>query len=75
MDGTYIKLRIRWLSDCFQIYLRNTRTICEQHNTAMRSMNEKLLKAVTVSYLNMPSNAVHIIGIEHDDITDIEDED
>jgi hypothetical protein len=53
-DGTYIKLRIRWLSDCFEVYLRNTHTICEQHNTAMRSMNEQLLKAVAVSQLNLP---------------------
>ena len=30
--GPYIKLRLRWLSDCYEIYLRNTRKICEQHN-------------------------------------------
>ena len=23
-DGPYIKLRLRWLSDCFEVYLRNT---------------------------------------------------
>ena len=74
-DGTYIKLRIRWLSDCFQVYLRNTHTICEQHNVAMRSMNEELLKAVAVSFLNLPSHAVHIVGIEDIALTDIEDDD
>ena len=29
MDGTYIKLHIRWISDCFQVYLHNTHTIFE----------------------------------------------
>ena len=74
-DGSYIKLRIRWLSDCFQVYLRNTHTICEQHNTAMRSMDVKLIKAFAVSQLNLPDEAVHVTGIVHEDITDIEDED
>ena len=74
-DGSYIKLRIRWLSDCFQVYLQNAHTICEQHNTAMRSMNEQLLKAVVVSQLNMSADAVHITGIENLDLTDIEDKD
>ena len=74
-DGTYIKLRIRWLSDCFQVYLHNTHSICEQHNTAMRTLNETLLKAVKVSQINMPSHAVHIAGTIDNDFTDVEDDD
>lgn len=33
-DPTFIKQRLRWLSNCFEIYLRNTGTICDQHNEA-----------------------------------------
>ena len=31
-DGPYIKLRLRWLSNCFEVYLRNTDKIRAQHN-------------------------------------------
>lgn len=34
-DGTYIKLRLRWKSNCFEIYLRNTTTITRQHAEAL----------------------------------------
>lgn len=46
-DGPYIKLRLRWLSDCFEVYLRNTQRICEQHNDAMLTGNEIMLMALT----------------------------
>ena len=41
-DGTYIKLRIRWKSDCFEIYLRNTAAIRFQHAQAMALSNEEI---------------------------------
>lgn len=47
-SSDYIKLRIRWLSDCFQVYLRNTRTISEQHNAALMSVNEIIVNAITM---------------------------
>ena len=34
-DKTYIKLRLRWLSNCFNIYLRNTEVIMIQHLAAL----------------------------------------
>ena len=34
-DGTFIKLRLRWKSDCFEVYLRNTKVISEQHRDAL----------------------------------------
>ena len=58
-DGTYIKLRIRWLSDCFEIYLRNTSTICAQHNTALQGVNQQMMAAIAVSQANPPCYAVH----------------
>ena len=41
-DGTYIKLRLRWKSECFQIYLRNTATIRAQHTEALRLADDIL---------------------------------
>ena len=34
-DPSYIKLRLRWLSDCFQGYLRNTKRTSAQHAAAV----------------------------------------
>ena len=45
----YIILRIRWLSDCFHVYLRNSRTICDQHNASLMSVNEIIVKAITMA--------------------------
>jgi len=41
-DGTYIKLRLRWKSECFQIYLRNTATIRAQHTEALELADDLL---------------------------------
>jgi hypothetical protein len=34
-DGEYIKIRLRWRSDTFRLYLRNTEFIADQHNEAV----------------------------------------
>jgi len=34
-DGPHIKLRICWLSNCFEIYLRNSDRITSLHNEAL----------------------------------------
>ena len=34
-DGWYIKLRLRWMSECYNIYLCNTQLITAQHSDAM----------------------------------------
>lgn len=39
-SGYYIKLRLRWKSDCYEVYLRNTVTISSQHNTALEAAND-----------------------------------
>lgn len=46
MDGSYIKLRLRWKSNCFEIYLRNTARITTQHNDALVADNEDILRAL-----------------------------
>ena len=41
-DGSYIKLRLRWKSDCYALYLRNTAIICQQHAAALEMADEQL---------------------------------
>ena len=60
-DGAFIKLRIRWLSDCFHVYLRNTQRICAQHTAPLKDDN-LLLEAFTFTDNNIPSLAVHCRG-------------
>ena len=37
-DGSYIKLRLRWRSDTFMVYLRNTRKIAQAHMEAINQI-------------------------------------
>ena len=72
-DGPYIKLRLRWLSNCFEIYLRNTNNIADQHNAALDSVHDRMSAlAITVSNLN---EIVHTSGIVNIVMDDLEDED
>ena len=73
-DPCYIKLRLRWLSDCFQMYLRNTQRVCVQRNSTLRDVNDMILDALALSKTNIPPPAIHIIGLEESD-TELEDED
>ena len=61
MDGTYIKLRLRWKSDCFEIYLRNTTRITTQHNSALSYDNNDILAAIT----NITSNILPVEPIDN----------
>ena len=47
-SDAYIKLRIRWPSDCFKVYLCNTKTICEQHHAAQMTNDVILLNTITM---------------------------
>ena len=40
-DGTYIKLRMRWLSNCFEIYLRYTDNLAVQHGDALDDSHQR----------------------------------
>ena len=51
-DPSYIKLRLRWLSDCFQGYLRNTKRISAQHTAAVSETNMAILKAMEALHLH-----------------------
>ncbi|KAL7525503.1 hypothetical protein ACHAXR_001038, partial [Thalassiosira sp. AJA248-18] len=56
-DGPYIKLRLRWLSNCFEIYLRNTNTITMQHGVALESAHQRMVDMI----------------MDETDLTDVED--
>ena len=56
-DGAYIKLRIRWLSDCFHVYLKNTQRICSQHTAALKDDN-LLLASFAFTDNNIPALAI-----------------
>ena len=55
MDASYIKLRLRWKSNCFEVYLRNAPRIQAQHNEALSHANMALLQALTDITRNIPS--------------------
>ena len=67
-------MRLCWLSDCFQIYLRNTRRICQQHNAALKDVNDIVLKTLVLSEMNIPNDAVHDEGVSDTELN-LDDED
>lgn len=52
-EGWYIKLRLRWLSDCYEVYIRNTRRITWQHMEALSDDSGKM-QEVAISMANLP---------------------
>ena len=71
-DGSYIKLRLRWLSNCFEVYLRNTDRIRQQHEEALGGSNARMAKMVVDAMVN--GDCVHIRGVP-DLAIEVEDED
>ena len=72
-DGPYIKIRLRWLSDCYVVYLRNTDTIRLQHNEAMTGSHAMMAKLVVDAIAN--GQVLHVKGATNLDMDDLEDED
>ena len=51
-EGWYMKIRLCWLSDCYEVYIRNTNHIAPLHNDALRLANKTLAKtAITITSL------------------------
>ena len=71
-DATYIKLRLRWLNDCFLVYLRNIDMIMIQHNKALGPTYQHMIE-LAISHANLPD----VTGEQVVDLTipDLEDED
>ena len=58
-DGSCIRLSLCWLSECLQIDLRNNKRVCQQHNASLKDVNDIGLKALVLSEINIPEDAVH----------------
>ena len=72
-DATHIKLRLHWLSNCFEIYCRNTDTIQAQHVEALDSVHQRV-----VALAAQATGQNDIVFIEGDidmQMDDLEDED
>ena len=69
----YIKLRLRWLSDCFIVYLRNTQVIMEQHNEALAPAQARMI-TYAIDAANLPTTPAHMVPIDSS-LPDLEDED
>ena len=71
-DGWYIKLRLRWLSDCFEINLRNTKVITsQQHRDALDKANA-MLKGLAIIAANLPGT-LELSGLVDDLMYVLED--
>jgi hypothetical protein len=72
-DGWYIKLRLRWLSNCYEIYLRNTDRIISQHNEAIAIANRRL-NEIAITPANLP-DVLADASMHNIDTYELEDED
>ena len=72
-DGPFIKLRLRWLSNCFEVYLRNTETINSQHAFALNDIHSRMAN-IAISSANL-NEVVFIVGVEDIQMPELEDED
>lgn len=70
-DATYIKLRLRWESDCFLGYLRNTEVIMEQHNVALDRAHTRML---ALGAYDLPDAPAHLVPVDAS-LPDLEDDD
>lgn len=75
MDGSYIKLRLRWKSDCFELYLRNSNRITLRHNLALLDDNTDLLRAIADIATNLlPVVDMALLTLD-DSLPELNDED
>ena len=72
-DAPYIKIRLRWLSDCFEVYLRNTDVIVQQHGEALRDSHRRML--AMANDMAVDYDLVADEGEYDTDQEDIEDDD
>ena len=73
-EGWYIKLRLRWLSDCFEVYIRNTKRITWQHVEALRDINEKM-QEIAITMANLPNVLNDATGEVSQLLYELDDED
>ena len=72
-DGPYIKLRLRWLSNCFEVYLRNTKIITQQHAAVFGDVNDRMAD-MAISLANLDINSSLRDGTI-DELVELDDDD
>ena len=72
-DGSYIKLLLRWLSNYFEMYLRNTETIGVRQGDALDDAHSRKV-ALAILSTNL-TDVVHISGDSDLTMNKLEDED
>ena len=73
-DPEYIKIRLRWVSNAFQEYLRNTETIMKQHVKALRP-DSLLIQLGNLSANNVPTEVAYGVDEHPSELLLDEDED
>jgi hypothetical protein len=71
MPVYFIKLRLRWISDCFEVYIRNTLRMAKLHNVAITNKAPTALSSANLGP-NLPSTDE---GDEFLDDYELEDDD
>ena len=56
--GDYIKKRLRWLSECYRVYLRDTEVLASQHNQCLREYAD-LINSIRLR--NLPNNVEYSV--------------
>ena len=70
-DGPYITLRLRCLSNCFKIYLRNTNTLTNQHTDVFESFHAKMVAlALATTNINTVVQVNSAIDLIMDELED-----
>ena len=72
-DGTYIKLRLRWLSDCYTIYLRNSEIIIAQHDEALAPFYARLKEIVAATGVDCDVDNSRVVVDSSFEVGDDED--
>lgn len=70
-NGDYIKKRLRWLSDCYRIYLRDTDTMANKHNKCLEGYALFVKNMMTI---DLPENVDYMVE-EDKEMGDYDDPD
>ena len=62
---------LRWLSNCFEVYLRNTDTITAQHKQALSDVHNNMAQmALAAAGMNVIESGNGTIDLQMDDLED-----
>ena len=64
-SGSYIKIRLRWASDTFMMYLRNTLEQAKQHVNAVTEENERIIE-LRMNPENCPTTVAYSVTINEE---------